>query len=202
MSPLELATAALLAHVQASCDPADLELHRLGIAAEALPEAHRWQWTGEPCRATPVLRLHALGPHGESLGSWTVRPRLTVYLSSPVVSAPTRAGEIAPLQPGVVPAQDLWGDPIDASAGPWIARTALEPGDPATRSTVQPAPDARAGEAVELSFIRGGLELRSAGKLLTDARIGDPVRVVSHATQRALHGRLVDHQTVRIGRGP
>lgn len=73
MGPAAMATAALIAHVQAQCGPAPVEVLDLGVADSAL-QGHTMQWEGDPCGTQPVLHLTVR--HDEGDRRLTVRPRL------------------------------------------------------------------------------------------------------------------------------
>ena len=80
MDPVQLATVALVAHVQSRClagaPDVEVEVLDLGVSATALSPAvePRFTWEGDPCDTAPVLRLRLLTEQGPR--RLTVRPRL------------------------------------------------------------------------------------------------------------------------------
>ncbi len=85
MDPVQLATAALLAHLQATCLPADhsteIDIIELGVGSTALAAAvgADFSWEGDPCGTSPVLRLGFATDDGTR--RLTVRPRIRPHQS-------------------------------------------------------------------------------------------------------------------------
>jgi flagella basal body P-ring formation protein FlgA len=88
------------------------------------------------------------------------------------------------------------GDPV--TSGDWIARIHLDKGDPLTAAVVTLPLDAHAGSEVTLWVSRGALRISASGKLLTDGRVGQTVRVSNLATGKPVSGTLVDSANVEI----
>ncbi len=83
MDPVQLATLALVAHVQASClagaPDVEVDVVELGVGATALAPAldQRFVWEGDPCDTSPVLRLALDTEQGPR--RLTVRPRIRAH---------------------------------------------------------------------------------------------------------------------------
>lgn len=95
---------------------------------------------------------------------------------------------------------------------PAIARNALSPaeaagreatrrlnaGAPVRASDLTAARVVRRGESVTISLVSGALKITSAGRALSDAGRGDPVRVLALATNRTLEGIATAPGEVRL----
>jgi flagellar basal body P-ring formation protein FlgA len=111
---------------------------------------------------------------------------LAIVLGAPAaaaqMAAPTAARDLP--RGHVLAAADLvWpaGDAPAAdgtAAGPgWIARRAVRQGEPLRTPAVAPPPLVRAGDAVEVVWRQGGMELRVRGVALGNAGAGQRVAV-------------------------
>lgn len=95
---------------------------------------------------------------------------------------------------------------------PAIARNALSPAEAAGREATRrlnagapvragdltAARVVRRGESVTISLVSGALKITSAGRALSDAGRGDPVRVLALATNRTLEGIATAPGEVRL----
>lgn len=95
---------------------------------------------------------------------------------------------------------------------PTVARNALSPaeaagleaarrlnaGAPVRAGDLVSARVVRRGEAVTISLVSGALRITAAGRALGDAGRGDPVRVMSLATNRTLEGVALAAGEVRV----
>ena len=110
-------------------------------------------------------------------------------VESPVLSRSVAKGEI-------LGAPDFSTAPLPASA----ARSALSPSEAAGREALRPlragqavraadvaAPRViRRGQAVTILFTSGALSINAAGRALSDAAVGEPVRVINLSSNRTL----------------
>ena len=188
------ASAALGEWVAAECDATQVEVHRLGLASSVeLDPAWRFEFEGDPCRRRPTVKLHVVEP--SETWSVTLEPTIEVWIEAPVASETTQAGEIVRTRPGLVPALELRGEPLE---GEWLARTRIEAGSPVTDSVARAVPDARRGSQVVVKTCRGALCVNAPGRLVEDGVVGTSIRVVNQATAVTLEGVLVDAETVEI----
>ena len=185
----------LVSWVAEVCGAAEVELLWLGVDEDWIAPDDALYWRGQPCRERPTLQLTVLRD-GALLARRTLRPGLAVYVEVPLAIADTEAGELVRTAPGRALVQDLRGEPV--GEGRWRARGHLDSGEPVTTARVEPMPDVLSGTAVTVVVHRGGLVVRAPGRLLEDAEIGRPVRVVNDATKVALEGVLTAPGVVEI----
>ena len=188
-----LALAALIAHVQEQCTPAEVEVVQIGVEQNTLPQAE-WRWTGDPCRPRPTLRLTGWRD-GDLIASYTVRPTLSIRVWGPVVAKDTPVGGQVSVEQGLI---ELPSPPLADPSKRLSARRKLRAGTPLSRLVVEPMPDAPAGTAVTLVTRRGSLEITAPGELLRDAFTGDQVRVLNRAQGVPLSGVLLTPKLVEI----
>ncbi len=182
-------TDALLEWVAHQCHATRVELITTGVVNDAMVSDEA-SFDGDPCRAHPVLRVHT----GDR--TLTVRPTLALWVEAPVASSPAAPGEVVAWT--LAPARlDLAGGPI-VHPGEWIATDTIAAGEVLTQLRVTARPDAVAGATVALSVRAGALEIRSEGRLLRDARVGETARVYVAATRTVVTGLLLDPTTVVV----
>jgi len=128
--------------------------------------------------------------------AWFVKPSYTVTVQTPVATTNTLAGHVVDYEMGVADLHDVHGTPV--GQGTWRARTSVEAGTPITLSIVTPLPDASRGQAITLMVTRGKLRIEADGELLNDARVGDSVRALNHATHATVRGILVQSDIVEV----
>lgn len=131
-----------------------------------------------------------------------LRVGLRIWRSIPVAARSTAPGELVQSRIERVASDRLQGTPVSPESGPWVATTPLSEGDPLTIQRVRAKPDARAGAPVTLVVRSNGLVIRAPGRLVTDAMIGETVRVVNTATGKVVEGRLGSPTEVHIGGDP
>lgn len=196
MIPVDLPpepVAALVAHVEARCrEVAEVRVDSLGIAADKLVEGSGYAWEGDPCRPAPTLRLREYGTER----AWYVKPSYSVLVHTPVATEGVRAGQEVPYEMGVADLRHVRGTPV--GQGTWRARTTVAAGTPITLSLVTPLPDAARGAPIALVVTRGKLRIEADGELLNDARVGEPVRALNHATRATVRGILVQPDVVEV----
>lgn len=135
-----------------------------------------------------------------------------LLLAVAATSAP--ATEAAPVLARVVERGEVLSkaDFETARVLPAIARNALSPAEAAGREATRrlnagapvragdltAARVVRRGESVTISLVSGALKITSAGRALSDAGRGDPVRVLALATNRTLEGIATAPGEVRL----
>ena len=199
MIPVPPAVASLTEYVIERCDAVEVEVHWVGIDPTRVSEDADLAWFGDPCRSRPELRLEVVD-EGHLEARFTVRPSLTTWVAVPVAQRAASKGDRVASTPGRARIQDVRGTP--RSSGTWIARVKLAVGDPITDAVTMAPLDGATGDAVRLAVRSGDLSIHAPGRLLSDARIGESVRVVNDATHATLRGVLVAPGVVEIGRTP
>jgi flagella basal body P-ring formation protein FlgA len=81
-----------------------------------------------------------------------------------------------------------------------IANTHIEEGSVILWNQVRAKPDNFDGDSVILLYNSGSLQIKAKGRLMSDAFIGDSVKVVSEATNSVLTGTLNEHSVVEVQR--
>lgn len=87
---------------------------------------------------------------------------------------------------------------IPSEAAGQEATRRLAAGAPVRAGDVAPARLVRRGEAVTIALVSGALRITSPGRALSDAGMGEPVRVLNIATSRTLDGIAAASGEVRI----
>jgi flagella basal body P-ring formation protein FlgA len=178
----------LIVYATESCDAEAVRVTWLGIDPNKAMGRHHWE--GDPCRANPALRLVT------ETARLSIRPRLEITVELLVAQDDVDAGEPVTWTVGHASLGAVIGTPV--AAGDWVARIHLDKGDPLTAAVVTEPLDARAGTEVTLWVSRGVLRVSASGKLLTDGRVGQTVRVSNLATGKPVSGTLVDSANVEI----
>ncbi|WP_395328455.1 flagellar basal body P-ring formation chaperone FlgA [Novosphingobium sp. BL-8H] len=135
--------------------------------------------------AAILLMLAAAAPAA------AVAPAAPASIQAPVLARTVERGE-------KLAAGDFTRGPISPSAARGMLAPAEAAGQEATHRIMAGAPVraadvaqprvVRRGEAVTISFITGALTITSAGRAMSDAARGEPVRVFNTATGRTLDG--------------
>jgi len=94
-------------------------------------------------------------------------------------------------------AQARGGVPVAEAAGQQAARR-LAAGTVVRQADLMRPQVIRRGEAVTIALRSGGLSITTSGKALTGGGVGDPVRVVSLATNRTLDATIESSGHVRL----
>jgi len=137
---------------------------------------------------------------GQPCADLRVRAEVLVWQQMVVARAPVRAGQAIPLTTARVKRDEVMGDPVDPDGGPYLAVGPMQAGVPVTVSRVRHVPDRKAGERVTLVAGSRGLSIRATGRLLSDAHVGDTVRVANPATGTVVVGVLAeDGQVIAQG---
>jgi len=188
----------LVAWVTESCEAISVELNWLGLDESWIHPNDTFQWEGRPCSARPAVRLTVIR-EGEVHTHRTLQPGLAILVEAPIAVSAVKAGELVRLMPGEVLIQDLRGDPVSLTGEQeWRARVRINEGAAVTENIVEPMPDALSGSPVSVVVHRGSLVVSAPGRLLEDAHLGQPVRVVNDSTRVALKGVLASPGIVEI----
>lgn len=181
---------------------ADVEVAHLGLRSD-LPCPPEASLRVELPRRSPLpeqLDLTVVAEHrGRECARARLRSRVRVWQSVPVAASATAPGSAIEVAQGRVLRSSVQGVPVDPAQGPFVARSALAPGDPLTLDRVRTPPDERSGGLVTLVATRGAVSLETRGRLVRDARVGDTVEVINSATGVLVRGILVEPGRVRAG---
>lgn len=197
MTPVLPLVASLTGYVVEQCGAVEVEVHWVGVDPARVASDADLHWTGDPCRSRPELRLEVVRDAALD-ARFTVRPSLSTWVETVVAEQPAAVGQTVAITTGRALLQDVRGTP--RTDGTWIARVPLSAGDPITDAVTIAPLDGTAGDAVRLAVRAGALSIHAPGRLLADARIGEPVRVVNEATHSTLRGVLVEPGVVEVGR--
>ena len=134
--------------------------------------------------------------------SWRFNPRVAIWKLLPSAGSSVSAGEVVEvsLQKGRL--DQVQGSLIELDGGPWLAMTALQKGEPLTNERPKRKPVNTDGDEVVLLVTTGTLRITAKGRLMSDAYIGQQVRVLSLATNTVVEGKLMQFGTVQIGGYP
>ncbi len=182
---------------------ADVEVAHLGLAFDlACPEDATVRVVVPHREPFPErVDLTVVGEHqGRECARARLQARVKVWQAVSVAARPTAAGALIEVAQGRVLRSEVNGVPVDPNAGPFVARSALAPGEPLTLDRVRTPPDERSGGLVTLVAGRGAVSLEAKGRLLRDARVGDTVEVINSATGVLVRGVLVEPGRVQAGR--
>jgi flagella basal body P-ring formation protein FlgA len=187
-------------------DVSDVEVPFLGMGrALSCPEGSRVEVTpskGESWRGVSDLTVTGIAPGGLTCDRLRIRPRVEVWTRVPVAARAVAAGEPVSLAEGRVLRSSLGGAPVSFGETDLEAKVPLAEGEPVTVLAVRAAPDARSGDDVTVLVQAGALKVKAPGRLMEDARVGDPVRVSNLATGAVMTGALVAPGIVRAGGTP
>ncbi len=186
--------AALRAHVAQRLDigAEDVEILHLGVAelpdCAATARAVLQSPPSERFRGHADVRVDLYG-QTDPCASLRLRPRLRIWTEAAVSDASYQPGATVGWQLRRVPIDRVTGDPLDPTQlqqRPWLARTTIDEGQPLTELLLRPRPDGPSGDEVRVLAGSGGLLIETSGRLMTDAFVGETVRVANLAT-RGVH---------------
>jgi flagella basal body P-ring formation protein FlgA len=124
-----------------------------------------------------------------------------VWRSVPVAAADVGAGGLVRLSARRVLIEDVHGLSVDPSGGPFVAVAPLRAGEPVLVGRVRVAPAARSGAVVQIEAVVGGVVVRVPGKLLSDAALGERVKVLNTVHGVVVEGTLSAPDRVRTASG-
>ncbi len=125
----------------------------------------------------------------ETCISLKLRPRLRSWVRVPVTVEDTAPGEAVTWKVARVELDAVAGEPASPASlvgRSWLARTTLSRGTPLTELTIRPRPDATSGQQVTVLSGSSTLLVKTDGRLVADAFIGERVRV-ANLFSRAVH---------------
>ena len=186
-------------------DVIDIEIVHLGVRAES------------SCGDSTDLKINLsptedfqgpLDAHAEIFDarglceSWRFNPRVAIWKMIPSAGASVSAGDVVEVSLQKGRYDQVQGSLIEPSSGPWLAMTALQKGEPLTNERLKRKPVNTDGDEVVLLVTTGTLRITAKGRLMSDAYIGQQVRVLSLATNTVVEGKLTQYGTVQIGGYP
>jgi len=201
---LETAVAAHAAE-RLGLDALDVEVVHLGLAQAPLCAGSGLievqSRAGERFKGHADLAVRVYDDAG-TCASLRLRPRLRVWTLAPVASRALAHGELVAWRLERVELDRLQGDAIgteDLDSQRWLARASVTEGEPLTDLLLRPAPDALAGQQVQLLAGAGDLVVKAQGRLVADAFIGETVRTTNLATRIVLDTTLLSPGCVAAG---
>jgi flagella basal body P-ring formation protein FlgA len=185
----------LVAYVTEQCEATAVEVTWLGLDLARLPPgAQQVRWEGDPCRAHPQLQL--TWATGAEVDRYTVRPELVVWVRALVAAEGAAQGELVKVTWGSAPLEKLTGPRWTSESA--VALRPLAAGEALTAAKVALPADAVAGARVTVRVRSGDLEIRTEGRLIGAARVGQRVGVHLYATGNVARGVLVAPDTVEL----
>lgn len=130
---------------------------------------------------------------------WRFRPRVAIWRDVPVAADAAFAGERVNVSMEKKRYDLVQGTLIADAEGPWIARRSIQKGDFLTQDVLRKMPTNENGDRVQLNVNVGNLTIKAEGKLMTNAHVGDKVKVLSFATNVVVEGVLVEKGMVKVG---
>jgi flagella basal body P-ring formation protein FlgA len=134
--------------------------------------------------------------------SWRFNPHVAIWKLLPTAASSVAAGDIVEASLNRGRFDQVQGSLIEPSMGPWVALTALQRGEPLTMDRLKRKPLNADGDEVLLLVTTGTLRITAKGRLMSDAYIGQQVRVLSLTTNTVVEGMLTKYGTVQIGGNP
>jgi flagella basal body P-ring formation protein FlgA len=179
-----------------------VEIRYLGVERELdCPEGADFLVESSPSerfRGHADLRIRG-HHHGVPCEQIRIRPLIQVWIQAVVASERAQVGEPVRLVEKRVLLSSVSGDNVTLDSGPWLSTTTLDVGEVVTRSKVRARPDVRGGHRVVIVAGAAPLSIRSDGRLLSDAKLGDEVRVANLGTGTVVNGVLIEPDLVRAG---
>lgn len=193
---------AIRSHVAADTGFSDVDVDEIGFAAqhgcEGSPQVHVDTLPGEQYRGQTQFKVRFI-ENGVLCGRFSVPARVTVWREVPVAERDFRLGETISTKTGRVASADIKGVLVDVSDGDWIAARTIRAGQPVTARYAKRKPAATTGETVSIVAQFGGLKVKAEGRMLTNAYLGEWVRVANLATDTVVQGKLVAPGMVQTG---
>jgi len=147
----------------------------------------------------PIITYVSAFEAGTLCGKWTIRPRVAIWDMLPVAAQDIQAGEAIVFEYQRHRLDQLMLKPASVLDGT-IATTQITEGSVILWNQVRAKPDNFDGDSVILLYNGGNLQIKTTGTLMSDAFIGDPVKVISMATNSVVQGTLSDQGVVEIQR--
>jgi flagella basal body P-ring formation protein FlgA len=134
--------------------------------------------------------------------SMQLRTRVRAWVELPVATTALEPGEEVRWELRRVALERVAGtaiEPTRLEQGRWITRTTLAQGEPLTELVLRPRPDGGSGDQVQVLAGSGALLIETPGRLMTDAFVGQSVRVANLATHGVHDGTLFAPGCVATG---
>jgi len=132
-------------------------------------------------------------------GRWNLRTRVAIWESVYVAAMDLSVGDDIIVDRQRMRRDQLRGDAISDPKSK-IANRAITKGEVVLTSHVRIKPDQYRGDSVIVIYESGSLRIRTEGKLMSDAQIGDEVKISSQSTNSVLKGILAEDGMVYIKR--
>lgn len=136
-----------------------------------------------------VLVFVTAETEGQICGQWNLQTRMEIWQEISVASESISIGEDI-----VTSSKKIRREQLRFSAATdlenKIARVPIKKGEVILDSQIREKPDQLRGTTVVVVYKNGNLEIRTEGRLMTDAMVGDDVKVSSQMTNSVLHGIL------------
>ena len=137
----------------------------------------------------PVLVFVEAEKDGRVCGQWNLRVKMEIWQEINVASGAFQVGEeITTVKKRMRRDQLRFNAATDFDNK--IARAPINSGEIILASQIREKPDQYRGTQVSVIYKKGNLEIKTDGRLMMDAMIGDDVKVSSQATNSVLHGIL------------
>ena len=134
-------------------------------------------------------------------GNYLLYPTAEIWMQLPTATKSILAGEAVEMRYDWRRYDEVHGAYLSDKSGVWSARSNIAKGQVITLDKVRKMPTNRDGDQVELRVKSGSLSIKSNGKLMRDAYLGDQVKVLSFATSSVVRGTLTKKGIVEIGAG-
>ena len=132
-------------------------------------------------------------------GHWRFYPRVTIWMDMPVAAHAMAAGDELKIVRKKGRYDQVHGMLLNPGQETWQARTKIKKGQPITMDMARKMPMNFDGDKVQLLVKNQAVTIRAQGKLLSDAHLGQKVKVLSFATSSVIQGTLTQRDTVEIG---
>lgn len=129
---------------------------------------------------------------GVGCGRWTTQAEVEIHKELYVSDSTYQIGDVVHMHIKEVRWDLLTYDPIDGTymGKQWEARTVIHTGEVVLRTQLRQKPDKVTGESVVIVYKSTGLQIRSDGRMIKDAFIGERVKVMSLSTNVLVEGVL------------
>ena len=132
-------------------------------------------------------------------GRWRFRPKVAIWTKLPVAAKNVQAGEQVQVSFAKHRYDTLQGSFLRDTSKAWVARRRISEGQPLTVEMLRPKPTNLEGDQVDLVVKNGSITIKTRGRLMSDAMIGQKVRVFTAATSNVIEGTLTQKGRVLMG---
>jgi len=134
-------------------------------------------------------------------GNFQFYPKVEIWMNMPMAKESAMGGEPVEIAYQVGRYDQINGTLLSNTQSDLAARVNIAKGQPITLDKIRKRPVNRDGDQVELRVKAGSLSIKSNGKLMRDAYLGEQVKVLSFATSSVVQGTLTRKGIVEIGAG-